>query len=132
MAVCEWQSSEWRKNKTLSDYGFPSNKNSEVMNMANKNEWTKVEDTIVKFEKAGDSAEGKLIAIEEGRNFGNKVYKLETGAKTLTIFGTSVIESQMSGVSIGDAVKIVFTGTKENKNKGQSPIKLFDVFIKRA
>lgn len=125
------------KNRYLDEFGFTNpiiRKQGGEKHMANirKDEWTKVEDTIVKFEKAGDSVDGKLIAIEEGKSFGNKVYKLENGPKTYTIFGTSVIESQMAGVSIGDMVKIVYDGSKENKNKGQHPIKLFSVYTQKA
>ena len=95
-----------------------------------KRNFKKVEDNIFKFEKVGDTIEGELQAVEIGANFGNKVYKIKgDDAKINVVFGTIVLESLMSAVSIGDYVKIEFAGTKENKKAGQEDIKTFDVSI---
>ena len=94
-----------------------------------KKDWKKVEDTIFKFEKEGDSVEGILQSVEEGKNYGNKVYKLKgDNDVTHVVFSTTVMESQMMAVKIGDAVKIKFVGEKENEKKGQNPIKIFEIF----
>lgn len=93
-------------------------------------EYEEVNDNIVKFEKKGDSAEGIYLSKEEGHMYGNEVYKLKADdGRNLTIFSTSVLSSLMASVQIGDRIKIVFQGTKDNNKKGQNAIKLFKVFV---
>lgn len=90
----------------------------------------KVESTIFKFDEVGESVQGKLIAIEDGHNFGNKVYKIETkNAGTVAVFSTAVLESLMSAVPLGKEVVILYTGTKPD-SKGRNDIKLFEVYVK--
>lgn len=100
--------------------------------MADKDGFEKVEDTVVKFEKAGDQVSGKLVGIEDGKKFGNKVYKILSAGKTLTVFSSTVLETKMSSAAEGDDVKIVYLGEIPNKNKGLNAIRNFDVYIKRA
>lgn len=130
---------EWKKNKKLSLYGFDNlvcasinknNKNMGEINMAEK-KWHKIEDTIKKFEQPGDEVTGTLVAIEENQSYGGKVYKLENGDKTITVFGTAVLDSRMAGVEIGSEVLIRFVDEKPNKTKGYNPIKNFDVFVSK-
>lgn len=92
-------------------------------------EWKKVEDKIFKFENEGDVIEGVLVGVEDNKTFSGKVYKLKNNDEIRVVFGTTVLDSQMSSVSIGDEVKIVFTGTKPDP-KGRNDIKLYDVFTK--
>jgi len=89
----------------------------------------KVENKIFKFEKKGDEIEGELISKETGSNYGNEVYKIDTGEGVFIVFGTSVLQSQMTEAKIGKAVRIVYQGEKKNEKKGQNPIKLFDVYV---
>lgn len=97
--------------------------------MKSEEELKKVEDNIVKFENEGDSVYGVLIAKEKGANFNNDVYKIKNNeGEILTIFSTTILESLMAGVKIGDTCKIVFKGTKPNPKKDRQPIKLFDVY----
>lgn len=97
--------------------------------MKSESELKKVEDMIFKFEKVEDSIYGVLMAVEHGSNFGNKVYKIKTeDGNIYTVFSTTVLESKMSTVKIGDTVKIVYVGDKENKKSGQNPIKVFEVY----
>jgi hypothetical protein len=97
-----------------------------------KDGYKKVEDTIFKFEDEGDTIEGMLVGKEQSRNFSNMVYKIlvESG-ETMTIFGTIILDQKMRAIKENDIVKIVFTGTQENKKKGLNAIKLFDVFVKQ-
>jgi hypothetical protein len=115
--------SEWNKNMKLAT----DNKTNEVL--SNMAEWKKVEALFVKFEKPGDEFSGKLIAIEEGKSFGNQIYRFDKAGKTYLVSGTSTIESQMQGVAIGSMVKFVYTGTKDSKVKGHQAIKLIDVYV---
>ena len=92
-------------------------------------EYEKVEDTIFKFENVGDELEGVLIAVEDGANYGNKVYKIKCDDdKTRVVFGTTVLMSQMSVISIGERIKIVREKDKPHKKAGMNPIKVFSVY----
>jgi len=91
--------------------------------------WVKRAAKIKEFAKKGDSIEGTLEGIEEGKQFGNKVFKIkDTSGELWAVFGTAVLETNMNGVPIGSEVKIIFTGEQPPKKKGQNPLKLFDVF----
>jgi len=101
---------------------------TEMRNMA---EWKKVESKIFVFEKAGDVLEGKLIAVEDGQLYGNKIYSVETASDGVQkAFSTAVMESQMASVKVGDMIRIEFAGVKPNKNKKLNDIKLFNVYTK--
>jgi hypothetical protein len=91
--------------------------------------WQKVEDKIFKFEKEGDTVTDELLTVEESRTYNNKVYKIKTEKETVTVFGTSVLDSQMTQIKIGQMVRILFSGTKPDP-KGRNDIKLFEVFFK--
>jgi len=117
-------------NQKLHNFGFPTIKEFKQgdKKMEKTNNWNKIEDTIFKFEKDGDSIEGILMAKEDGRSYGNEVYKIKKDEKIFSIFSTVVLASQMSKVNIGEEIKIVFMGEKENDKKGQNNIKLFEVY----
>jgi len=100
-----------------------------INKMKDEKDLKKVEDTIVKWENPGDKVFGVLIAKEKGANYNNDVFKIkQSDDNIVTVFGTTVLESMMAGIKIGDTVKIVYTGTKENPKSEQHPIKLFEVF----
>jgi hypothetical protein len=94
-------------------------------------EWDEIQPQVMKFDKAGDCIEGELLSREESKSFKNMVYKIQNDSGLYTVFGTSVLDSMMKDVKDGSYIKISFDGTKENKNKGQNPIKLFKVFVKK-
>lgn len=87
------------------------------------------EPSIWQYAKDGDEIVGTVLNIEDSKAFENKkVYHLETDCKKqITIFGTTVLDSKMIGIKIGDKIKIVFKGTKEGE-KGKNATKLFVVF----
>lgn len=101
-------------------------------------EWINTQGEIFEFAKEGDTLEGVLIKVNDGKflrtdkkgqSMGkSKVYTIESDGKTYTVFGTSVLENRMSGVTEGDSVKIVFNGITTN-SLGQD-MKLFDVYFK--
>ena len=96
-------------------------------------EYEKIESTIYKFEKEGDCVEGELVAVEDNKSFDGKVYKIkDNNGVTHAVFSSVIMASLMDVISIGDDIKIVYTGEKENLKKGQNPIKLFEVFRKKA
>lgn len=114
-------------NSRLVNYGFATYDEfiGEVLKMAYK----KIEDKIFKFEKVGDEIEGTLLSKEISGIYDNEVFKIQTEECVVTVFSSTVLSSQMTGVNIGDKIKIVFTGVKENTKKGQKDIKLYDVFV---
>ena len=90
-------------------------------------EFQKIAPSVFKPEKAGDTVEGTLVAVEDGKKYGGKVYHLETTAgDQLVVFSTTVLQDRMSYVKVGEYCKIVYNGTQKNA-KGQET-KLFDVF----
>ena len=100
--------------------------------MGKDNEYKKVESDIFKFEKEGDCVEGKLISVEDNKSFQGKVYKIENDKGiTHAVFSTVILASLMEQVSIGDSVKIIYTGVKPNPVKGQNDTKLYEVFVKK-
>ena len=100
--------------------------------MANekKEEWEKIEAEVFRFEKEGDSIEGEYISSAKGQ-FDNLVYKIKTDEGLKAVFGSAILDSRMDGVPVGVRVKFVFTGTQPHKNPKFSPIKLFDIYVKR-
>lgn len=118
------------KYRNLINFGFkyPVRRKNK---MSEENGYKKVESNIFKFEKVGDCVEGELLSVEESHTFNNKVYKIKSNEdKTVTFFGTTILDSLMSSVNIGMQIKVLFAGEKENKKKGQNPIKEFEVYYK--
>ena len=122
------------KQKRLNHYGIEDpmttkqQKICEGYNM--KRKFKKVEDKIFKFEKYKDCIEGELLSIENGTNYNNKVYKIKDESNDVyTVFSTSVLESKMNSVKIGDVIRITYTSQKESKKKGQNPTKIFEVEV---
>lgn len=126
-----------RNNKKLYDYGIKnpvikkSNMGANKMDEKDLNGFKKVEDLIFKFEKEGDSIKGILLDAEESKSYDNMVYKIKRSDdnKTVTIFGTTVLDSKLKLVPVGKEVVILMSGEKES-SKGKNPIKLFDVYVK--
>lgn len=101
----------------------------EKIKMKDESELKKVEDKIIKFENPGDKLMGELVSKEKGANFNNDVYKIKLAdGDVVTVFATTVLESQMAGAKIGDTVKIVYTGEKENPKPNLNAIKQFEVY----
>jgi hypothetical protein len=91
--------------------------------------WEKVSIEVFAFKKANDSIEGIYESKETGNLYGNNVYKIRNAQnKVFLIFGTAVLDSAMSLRKVGEKIKIVYLGDKDNKKKGQNPVKLFDVY----
>jgi hypothetical protein len=125
------------RNRFLSDYGFVypipySIKNYLGEKMGNeKEEWKKVETEIFRFDDQNKEISGELVSVEDSNLYNNKVYKIKKqDGKVYTVFGTTVLDTQMQNVALHKKVKIVYTGEKPNPKQGQADIKLFDVYIK--
>jgi hypothetical protein len=91
----------------------------------------KYEPNVWHYEKTGDEIVGQVVKIEDNRMYDTKkVYELkkDDGASVL-VFGTTVLDSKMRGIKIGNRVKIVYVGIKDSAVKGRNPTKLFEVFV---
>lgn len=97
-------------------------------------EWKPMQGERIRFEAVGDSVEGELVAIRDGNYFRqdggkSKVYdiKAENGS-IKTVFGTMVMERQLSSVKLGTQIKIVYKGDIATKSGRQA--KSYDIFTK--
>lgn len=111
------------------------NNDGEMNKMSDKKAddgFKKVEDKIFKFEKEGDMIEGELLSIEDGKTYDNKVYKIKqtSDGETMTVFSTTVLESQMASVKIGNLVRIILANIKKSEVKGRNDTKMFEVYVK--
>lgn len=89
----------------------------------------KVDVGIWKPEKENDEISGILTKVESevGENK-SMLYTLEVDGKPIGIWGSAVLDINMSAAKVGDLVKVVYLGKGESKG-GKNPPKLFDVFI---
>jgi len=77
-------------------------------------EYEEIKSKVFSFEKVGDSIEGELIDVSEGK-FGMD-YVIQKDNEDYTIFGTAVLRNKMKSVKIGEKVKITFLGLVESKH----------------
>src|SRR3990167_9165592 len=91
--------------------------------------WKKVEmgDTW-NFEKEPEMI-GLFIGKEEnvGENNSN-LYTFEVDQKNVSVWGSTVLDTRMKNVKVGEEVKIVFLGLKDSPNRKGKQYKNFDVF----
>lgn len=92
--------------------------------------WEAIEPNVWKPQNENDSVVGKLIEKKVGGKYESNIYKLEEQGKFFIIFGTTILDSRMSYVKIGDQIKIEYKGSKTNK-KGQ-PVKIFKVYKEKV
>ena len=101
------------------------------MTASNKSDgWKEATGSTWKPEKKDDSIEGLLTDIqsEVGQNSSMlyTVCRKEDG-ENLGVWGSTVLDSRMRGINIGEEVKIVFKGLGDAKPGKHAP-KLFSVF----
>lgn len=76
-----------------------------------------VEQNVFKFEKPGDSVTGILLQIREhvGPN-DSRLYILQPkGEPKIGVWGTTVLDSKMAHVEVGDLIQIVYKGLNKLK-----------------
>lgn len=97
-----------------------------------KEGWCEVKQGIFKFEKVGDTLEGKLLEKKESEEFNNTDYKIKSsdGIEHI-LFGTVMLNSLMETVPIDAKVRIEFMGTTPAKKEGHNDTKEFKVFWKK-
>lgn len=79
------------------------------------------------YSNDGDFVEGKLVKIEPNHAYEDKkIYTLEKADKSqILVFGTTVLDSKMVGINLGDLIRIIYKGSKANA--GKNATKLFEV-----
>jgi len=89
-------------------------------------EFEEINPNVCSFEKEGDAVEGILIAKQDNVGVNeSKAYHLEKDGKQMMVWGTTVLNSRMDYVNVGDYIRITFKGTLKNA-KGQDT-KIFKV-----
>ena len=96
-------------------------------------EWKATQGEVFKFENEGDEIVGSLMQVRDGNYFRpdgekSKVYDIKTEDGVKTIFGTMILERQMSAIQPNQEIKIVYKGTVTTKSGRQA--KNFQVFTK--
>lgn len=88
------------------------------------------------FEEIGDSYEGIFAGVKEvpfTDKRGTRLAPLYTlqpeGEDPIGVWGSPMLKDMMSQVGIGQYVRITFTGTKPAKEKGFSPMKVYEVEV---
>ena len=72
-----------------------------------------------KFEKEGDSVEGKFVEMQEG-NFGKTpVLKAASGEK-MVIPNLRVLMTKFDNIEIGTEVKVTYIGEKQAEKSGRT------------
>ena len=100
--------------------------------MAELNGWTEVkaeESVGFQWTKVGESIEGKLKNVVIDAKFNNKRYFVDTAKGEISFFGSSVLNTRLAHVLVGDLVKIEYLG--EVKSKQGRMFKDFKVFTKK-
>lgn len=94
----------------------------------NDREWRKVDDfaPLVDFEKTPEVT-GKLIDVRKVEKYNNYVYEVETEAGRLAFFGSVVLNRKLSGLALGNEIRVVYKGMRKFRNR---MVKDFDVFYR--
>jgi len=83
-----------------------------------------------KPEKKDEEVVGILVDIEAnvGQN-GSMMYTVEqtSNHETVNIWGSTVLDSRMKGIKVGEEIRIIFKGLGD-KQPGKNPPKLWQVF----
>ena len=76
--------------------------------------------------------EGVFVSKEEGLGANNSTlyFFQDTKSKTYSIWGSTVLNTRLKNVQVGEVVGIFFIGRKPSKVAGRKPYKDFRVFHK--
>ena len=100
--------------------------------MAQDQEWKESSGNFWKPEKDGDEILGLLLAVQQnvGQN-SSTMYTIEEKEtrEMVNVWGSTVLDSRMKGIKIGQEVRIVYKGLGD-KSPGKNPPKIFQVFYR--
>lgn len=97
-------------------------------------EWQMIESNRIFWnpEKPGEELIGKLVTIGDGaygKEFTLKVTK-DSKEQDVKLPAHKMLQGLCSSLVLGDEVKVVFTGTQPPKVKGESPLRVYQLFRK--
>ena len=98
-------------------------------------EWKKVEMADVwDFEEEGKATlTGVFMSVESDVGPNNsKLYTILTDGGEFCVWGSTVLDTRLKNLVLGEEVKIVYTGREKSKTAGRAPYKKFDVFHRQA
>ena len=93
-------------------------------------DWKENTGNTWKPEKKDDEVVGILVDVETGvGQNGSTMYTVEQSSnhETVNIWGSTVLDSRMKGIKVGEEVRIVYKGLGD-KQPGKNPPKLWQVF----
>ena len=94
-------------------------------------DWKKVESSpVFAFEKKGDELIGLLVSTEADVGPNNsKLYTVEQkGGKKWGVWGSTVLDTRLKNVMVGEEVKIVYLGLKKSDKRKGAEYKDFEVY----
>jgi len=108
-------------NKQLNAYGIenPIKKQTKVNEMSNEEYKEATSGNVVKFEKEGDSLEGKFMCIEESATYKDSyALKIKTTDGLKVVFVSSIVLDLINSNNIQKEtqIKLVYNGKIENKS----------------
>jgi len=92
-------------------------------------DWKESTGNFWKPEKAEDSVTGLLIKVEEkvGPNESMLYHLEQKGGDTIQVWGSTILNSRMSPVKVGQEVRITYKGLAEKGGRGKNKPKIFKV-----
>lgn len=94
-------------------------------------EFEEVEDAdFFRFENINDSIEGEVVDIGKSKTYGFGLYTVKKGDQMFRFHGSAVLDGKMSGVALGDYIKVIFYDVEE-QGAGKM-MKLYKVFKKKT
>jgi len=112
-----------KKNKKLTTYGieYPvKKKQTKVNKMGNEEYKEATSGDVIKFEKEGDSLEGKYMGYEESATYKDSfALKVKTTEGLKVVFVSSIVVDLISSNNIQkeQQIKLVYNGMIQNKAK---------------
>lgn len=99
--------------------------------MAKDEQWEKIEGG--KFwnpQEENDELSGEVIEITQGIYGSRWSIKTDNEEEILTP-SHKLLQNRMSGIKVGETIRIVYKGTQPPAVRGQNPTKMYEVFRKK-
>jgi hypothetical protein len=80
--------------------------------------------------KDGDELVGEITEVKQGQ-FGMQYLICKENDEEVLTPSHKVLQNRMEGLTVGTAVKIVYTGTELPTVKGQNGMKMYKVFVNK-
>ena len=81
-------------------------------------------------DKAGEKAEGVVEEVKQG-DYGVQVNIKNDEGEIITTPSHKVLQNRLTGIKVGDNIRIEYVGEELPKVKGQKPTRIYKVFVKR-